>query len=119
YISRPRMLRKPDLRPMCYSAYLFFILCGEAGNKMPLQERKVFFVLRKPRRLNFDHGEAVIQILPKTLLADGGPKVAIGSGQNTDIHVSGGQRSHPLHLLILSTRRSLACVPSGMSPISS
>ena len=101
HIARPRMLRKPDLRPMRHSAHVLSILRGEAGNEMALEQREVFFALRQPRHFDFHHREAVVQILPKTLLGDRVPQVVIGGGNDTNIHFAGAQRSHSLHFLIL------------------
>jgi hypothetical protein len=78
-----------------------FILRGEAGNEMALEQREVFFALRQPGRFDFHHREAVVQVLPKSLLGDGGPQVVIRSGNDTNVDFAGAQRSHPLHLLTL------------------
>ena len=86
---------------------VFLVLRGEPRNEMPLEQRKIFFAIRQPRRLNFHHGETVVQILPKTFLGDGGPQVVIRGGNDANIHFAGAQRSHSLHFLILEHAQEL------------
>jgi hypothetical protein len=116
HISRPAMLRKPDLRAASQAVDLFLILGGEPGDEMALEQREILFALLQARHLNLHHGEAIVEILTETLLGNQGSEVMIGGGYHPHIHFTGGERAYALNLLILQQRRSLAWVERLVAP---
>jgi len=100
------MLRKSDLRALGQSEDLLPVLSGKARDEMALKQGKVFSSISQPWHLNLHHREAVVKVLPKTPLGDGGAQIVICRGNDARIDLM-RSRSHTLHLLVLQDPQEL------------
>ena len=77
------------------------------------EERQVFFALGKGGNGNFDHGEAVVEVLAEKAVGDGLAQVAVGCGDDADVDFAGLERANALNFLVLEGAQQLGLGGDG------
>ena len=75
--------------------------------KEPHQVRNIIPALPQWRQIQHHHADPVIQILAKLVLADGGLGVAMGGGDDADIHGDGFLPAKSLQAFFLQDPASI------------
>src|ERR1700720_2736961 len=73
----------------------------EARQKQVCQCGYIFFMVPQRRNINRDHVETVIKVFAKGSVFEGSAQVAVGGGDQPDVHFDGSRAAQPLELAFL------------------
>ena len=71
------------------------------------ERRNVFLVLAQRRNIDGDHVEAVVEILAERAFFERGAQVAVGGGDQADIHFERFRAAEPLEFALLQDAQQL------------
>jgi len=118
-MSRAKNIFAIPQSPHRESFFLPAVLRGDLSRKMRDQRHEIFRTFAQRRQHKWKNVDAMKEITPERILFDELFQVAVCRDHDTNIHFYRLVAANTLDLPSSKTRRSFACMATGMSPISS